>query len=131
MPAPYKFSWEYTDYKLKINSDSPCDLLGQASLDMLKQLGVLRTTYDIVSVKMNRQGNPLDFHFKYETERNDGRIFKQTMTFFDWNDTNPLITFDVPVGWKASEFGGIQSARLTVVKMINSYHCTDIEMTTA
>jgi len=95
---------------------------------MLTQLGVLRTSYDIVGIKLSRQGNPLDYFFKYETNRNDGRVFKQAMKFMGWTDTNPLVTFDVPVGWKASEFGGIQAARLSVIKMINFYHCTDIEM---
>ena len=128
MPAPYKFDWEYTNYKLKITSELPCDILSAHALDMLKQFGSLRSTYDIGKVKLNLHGNPLDFLFKYETERTDGRLFKQTMKLVDWNDANPLVTFDVPVGWKASEFGGIQVARLAVIKMINSYHCTEIEM---
>lgn len=66
--------------------------------------------------------------FTYEIRLDDGRTWRQVITFIGGNDGNPDMTFQVAPGWSLTEFTAQRDWRLQCVSLRNSVDATLIRL---
>lgn len=110
---------------VKIDTDNGLIALTNSKVqELLGYLDLLHAAVplSLFTFKLNGAGP----EYKYELTAADGRKWTQLMTF----DTpqNPLMTFDVPVAWRLSEFRGQRELRDVVVYLKSTLGVTNIRV---
>lgn len=130
---PYETRWQFDHRELVLKSYRPVAAMNEAWEVLLKHAKDAALLFDISGLVLHTNDPPpppqsAGALFTYHITRNDGRVFNQTIEYQTWDDQDPSVTFDVPVGWRFSEFNILIPLRLAMVKMTNKFRMYDLNL---
>lgn len=107
---------------------------GQIKVTSAKEIPLSEQRWAVISNLLGMMGglSPEKVTYEagaYEIKLHDGRKWNQTITFLSEEDDDPAMTFNVPDGWKLSEFVLQRDIRDWLVAAVVEFGMTEFRCT--
>ena len=113
------------DVEVEIKHAKEINSLVREELILLfKDMETFNSNVPLASIKVE---GDIGSEYEYGFIAKDGRTWSQVLNMSDPKD--PAMTFDVPDGWKLSEFEFHRNIRLRIIAIINEFEMKEFTVT--